>query len=360
MPNEKDAKPSGNKWAIMGGIALNVEYTRKYAFEATAAARVTAKLVAIPPPVAFQEAIQADLAGRQKRALQPAAPPPSPGTSGGSAPVLTPPGPSGGSGPAPFSPGASGGIAPVLTPPGTRADLEPEVPSSLEEAAPVEFEESIWVDQDEIFSLFVPDAAGVEYILDDGLNPPAVGLVSAAGVLQHPIASQAESVTISFANRSEPVIFRIDHSTEDELDDLFEDEDLVEDADLFADEEGAKDEEEDEGWAEDEAENDVEAQDEELDEIRLGELRDDTDWDTEQTAEGISLLSTEDDTPTLSLLVPDRANQSFTLDDGINPPGDGVVDASGWLVHPISPEATGAVLRFGDETEAIQLTFTSE
>ena len=63
-----------NKWAILGGIALNVEYTRKYGFDATAAAKVTAKLVAVPPPTLFQEAIQADLAGRVRRAIPQPAP----------------------------------------------------------------------------------------------------------------------------------------------------------------------------------------------------------------------------------------------------------------------------------------------
>jgi hypothetical protein len=68
MPNGKDEKPGSNKWAVMGGIALNVEHTRKYGFEASAAARVTARLVAVPPPTAFQEAVQADVAGRAKLA----------------------------------------------------------------------------------------------------------------------------------------------------------------------------------------------------------------------------------------------------------------------------------------------------
>jgi hypothetical protein len=53
---------SGNKWAVMGGVALNVEYMRKYGFEASAAAKVTAKLVAVPPPQAFVAAIQASAA----------------------------------------------------------------------------------------------------------------------------------------------------------------------------------------------------------------------------------------------------------------------------------------------------------
>ncbi len=81
MPNgdqkNKEAG-AGNKWAVMGGIALNVEYTRKYGFEATAAARVTAKLVAIPPPTLFQEAVQADTTGRAKRAEALAPPLPRP------------------------------------------------------------------------------------------------------------------------------------------------------------------------------------------------------------------------------------------------------------------------------------------
>ena len=82
MPDGNESKPSKNKWAVMGGIALNVEYTRKYGFEATAAARVTAKLVAVPPPALFQEAVQADILGRAKRAAElvpPAGPPPSSG-----------------------------------------------------------------------------------------------------------------------------------------------------------------------------------------------------------------------------------------------------------------------------------------
>jgi hypothetical protein len=58
MADEK----SGNKWAVMGGVTLNVEYMRKYGFEASAAAKVTAKLVAVPPPQAFVEAIQASAA----------------------------------------------------------------------------------------------------------------------------------------------------------------------------------------------------------------------------------------------------------------------------------------------------------
>ena len=58
MADEK----SSSKWAVMGGLALNVKYTRKYGFDASAAAKVTAKLVAVPPPQAFVAAIQASAA----------------------------------------------------------------------------------------------------------------------------------------------------------------------------------------------------------------------------------------------------------------------------------------------------------
>src|SRR5213080_2350152 len=66
--NKNREAGGGNKWAVMGGIALNVEYTRKYGFDATAAAKVKAKVVAVPPPTLFQEAVQADYVGRTKRA----------------------------------------------------------------------------------------------------------------------------------------------------------------------------------------------------------------------------------------------------------------------------------------------------
>ena len=63
--------PETNKWAVMGGIALNVEYTRKYGFDASAAAKVTAKLVAVPPPSLFLEAIQTNLKRRLEQTTLP-------------------------------------------------------------------------------------------------------------------------------------------------------------------------------------------------------------------------------------------------------------------------------------------------
>jgi len=56
---------------VMGGLALNVEYTRKYGFDASAAAKVTAKLVAVPPPTLFLQALQANLARRSQQATVP-------------------------------------------------------------------------------------------------------------------------------------------------------------------------------------------------------------------------------------------------------------------------------------------------
>lgn len=58
---------ANTKWAVMGGLAINVEYTRKYGFDASAAAKVTATLVAVPPPSLFLDALQASLAQRSEQ-----------------------------------------------------------------------------------------------------------------------------------------------------------------------------------------------------------------------------------------------------------------------------------------------------
>ena len=56
-----------NKWAVMGGLALNVEYTRKYGFDASAAAKVTATLVAVPPPQPFSRRCRRAWPGSRRR-----------------------------------------------------------------------------------------------------------------------------------------------------------------------------------------------------------------------------------------------------------------------------------------------------
>jgi hypothetical protein len=61
--------PGMNRWAVIGALALNVEYTRKYGFDAGAAAKVDAKLVAVPPPSLFLEALQANVTRRAQRAV---------------------------------------------------------------------------------------------------------------------------------------------------------------------------------------------------------------------------------------------------------------------------------------------------
>jgi hypothetical protein len=144
-----------NKWAIMGGIALNVEYTRKYGFDATAAAKVTAKLVAVPPPGLFQAAVQADLAGRLKRA---AALP---------LPVV---------------------ILPTLPP-----QLAPLPLDEEEESPPL--------------SLLIAEKAGLGYTLDDGVLAPSSGQVAADGLLIHRVARRAKGCTITFDDGSDPVEF---------------------------------------------------------------------------------------------------------------------------------------------------------
>ena len=61
--------PEMNQWAVMGALALNVDYTRKYGFDTSAAAKMNAKLVAVPPPSLFLEALQANVSRRAQRAV---------------------------------------------------------------------------------------------------------------------------------------------------------------------------------------------------------------------------------------------------------------------------------------------------
>jgi hypothetical protein len=61
--------PEANRWAVIGALALNVDYTRKYGFDTGAAAKVNAKLVAVPPPSLFLAALQTNLSRRAQRAV---------------------------------------------------------------------------------------------------------------------------------------------------------------------------------------------------------------------------------------------------------------------------------------------------
>ena len=54
---------------MIGALALNVEYTRKYGFDTGAAAKIDATLVAVPAPSLFLEALQANLNRRAQRAV---------------------------------------------------------------------------------------------------------------------------------------------------------------------------------------------------------------------------------------------------------------------------------------------------
>ena len=289
---------AANKWAIMGGVALNVEYTRKYAFDATAAAKVTAKLVAVPPPSLFQEAVQADIAGRAQRAAMPS-------TVLAQPPVVAPP---------------------VITSPTTR------LPSPFPVAPTVN------VDEDEEFttlSLIIEEKAGLGYTLDDGVVPASTGEVAEDGLLIHRVSKWSTGCVITFDDGSTPVELKfatLDDEDDDSIDEFSADwaEHVEELADMV---------EEPEALEESEDESDEGVADEEIADLIAS-------W-------------TDDDEPTLTLLLPEYAGKNYTLDDGITT-SEGVIDEDGLLVQPISPDAVGCTIEIEGEAQKIQLSFSED
>jgi hypothetical protein len=172
-----------NKWAILGGIALNVEYTRKYGFDATAAAKVTAKLVAVPPPTLFQEAIHADMAGRVRRAT-----------------VST-----------------NAGTATTTGTTFSRPLIGSPTASSQDGTSAGENEQGF-----QPLVLLVEEQAGIEYTLDDGVTAPRRGRVSADGVLTNQISTRAKRFVITFADGSEPLELILDEPTLDDEEEEFD------------------------------------------------------------------------------------------------------------------------------------------
>lgn len=286
-----------NKWAILGGVAVNVEYSRKYGFDATAAAKVTAKLVAVPPPSLFQEAIQADLAGRARRAT--ARP----------TPVVQPPTQ------LPSTP------SPIVPPPVFSA-------SSPSPATPT-------VDEDDEFttlSLVIEEKAGVGYTLDDGVTPPSDGVVAEDGTLVHQVSKSSVGCVITFEDGSEPLELVFDDSA-DEEDGLTLDGAVEEWADLVEVEDASEE---------------LDAQEDETD----GSI------DDEELEELINSW-VDDDERTLSLVIPEHAGKHYTLDDGITT-GDGVIDEDGLLLDSVSSDAVGCTIEIEGEPEKIELVFAEE
>jgi hypothetical protein len=346
MADEIEKKPANTKWAVMGGIALNVEYMRKYGFEASAAARVTAKLVALPAPAAFRDALQADAVGRQKR-----------------------------------SAAANSGT-------GDGKPREPERPKKPTGAAIASIVPLATADEEGLL-LLVPQAAGVAYTLDDGIAPPTLGRVSDDGVLVHAISEGSKGAVVKFANQPQPLLLAFEPERDDELDE-YEDDKIVRElvrAAAFEPEVAERGEQADEEVYDDEVYDEMldgevlddgETDDEELD--AFGEFsefgsEDLSDYltqtlpetgkvdfrpmDEEEAAEEIAASVAEDDAPVLALFVPEKANMRYTIQDGEGE-STGVVDADGFLIQPISPGVTTASLQFEDGTEAIQLSFAAE
>ncbi len=59
-----------SNWAVLGAIALNVEYLRKYMFHARGASKVKAKMVRVPPPRPLVELFEAVRSRRLEQAAK--------------------------------------------------------------------------------------------------------------------------------------------------------------------------------------------------------------------------------------------------------------------------------------------------
>lgn len=168
--------------------------------------------------------------------------------------------------------------------------------------------------------------AGVDYTLNDGVNPPSEGRVAEDGTLIHRVSKRSEGCVITFKDGSEPVELIFDHSS-DKAGGYLEHWEGVEEL-----------EEETEEAAEEEPDEETEdIAEEELAELSYGDA----------------------DEPVLSLILPDKAGRKYKLNDGVNR-SEGVIAEDGTLIHPVSPEATGATLEIEDEAgklQAVELKF---
>ena len=158
-------------------------------------------------------------------------------------------------------------------------------------------------------SLIILEKAGKAYTLDDGVNGASQGKVADDGVLIHPVSTRSEACVITFEDDPEPIELLIDRSSVEDADETRED------------------------WPEFDEEDEIEEE--------LSDLSDD-----------------KDEEPVLSLILPGKENKSYTLNDGVNPASQGVVADDGLLVHPVSPQAKGCIIRFDDESEDIEIEFS--
>ena len=180
--------------------------------------------------------------------------------------------------------------------------------------------------------MIVEEQAGVGYTLDDGVTPPSDGVVAEDGTLVHQVSKASVGCVITFEDGSEPLELNFEDSA-DEGDDLAVDETAEEWAELVGIEDAP------EGLDAQEINTDIFDDDEEVEELIDS-------W-------------VDDDERTVSLIMPEQAGKSYTLDDGITA-SDGVIDEDGLLLHSISPEAPGCTIEIEGESEKVELVFAEE
>ena len=124
-PNTGASAPAGERRAVAFGAAINIEYHRKYGFEMSGSSMVRTKMIAVPPPGPFIDALreQARAGGTigagNAGGDEPAAPPPAQGG---------PPGPGQDDPPPPAPPPDPPPPAPPPAPPAPPPDPTPDPP----------------------------------------------------------------------------------------------------------------------------------------------------------------------------------------------------------------------------------------
>lgn len=179
-----------------------------------------------------------------------------------------------------------------------------------------------------VISLIIPEKQGMKYELDDKIYPLSEGTIDTDGVLVHPISRDSTGCTITFKDNSESIELAFDETTEDDNYESWIEENMLGSIDV---------------------DNTFNLDFKLFEDDDLFEYEDDDLFEEDD----------DDDGSLLKLIVPEKANKDYVLEDGSTHQwSEGKVDENGFLVHPISPSSTYCRIKFTEGHEILELNFT--